>query len=57
MHEKHDCCNGNVCCICRKQLKGEELIPRMDPYNSELNDDYTEHLFCEKCYEMSCDEI
>jgi hypothetical protein len=46
------------CYICGcKNTEENKVEFQMDPYDSEIEDDYTEHWLCEKCYDIQSDDI
>ncbi len=43
-------------CACGKTVRGREAIPHSDPYDSEINENYTLIVQCESCeYESGQD--
>lgn len=50
--------DGPRCSTCnRLGSEHRRLIEGPDPYQSEINDDYTVVLLCEDCHHDSCMEI
>jgi hypothetical protein len=47
--EKHECCNGHVCCICGCALTSEEDVEIPNPFDSEIYDNYILHKLCKDC--------
>ncbi len=44
-------------CKCGKVIRGREAIPHRDPYNFEINDDFTLIVQCETCEKFRREEI
>ena len=47
----------NCCCHCGKFLKDSEKEYGTNPYDAEIEFDYTEHLICDICHEEACMEV
>lgn len=43
------------CDYCGKET--EDVEETIDPYDSEINDDYSIVQICEQCYEERCEEV
>ena len=57
-NEECICLNGKDCCNCGIILvEKEELIPREDPYATDICNDHSEHLLCYECVCNSAEEI
>jgi hypothetical protein len=46
-----------LCEYCQREFEWEDLTFGPDPYQSEINNDDTDHLLCRECIEASADEI
>ena len=45
------------CSYCDKSIRGKEAIPHSDPYDSEIDGDYTLVVQCKTCEKFSGEEI
>lgn len=47
-----------TCAVCHRVFTvGDQISWRVDPYDSEINEDYTKKWMCQDCYDLRSDEI
>ena len=49
--------DSQKCCVCGKEISGDEAIPSPDPYASEIAGNETPVIECNDCRFESCQDI